>query len=204
LLIRFTKLTARATSSGCGRGEIEQSGPTGSKRRRREERAVSMRTRIISTTVVLALGLLGVTVAQQGDREEPRTEREEQRSQVAKLRAEVELLELEHKVNAGILTKLMTDIRNWDSMEAVKGPMQEQLKALKQRVPAPPTVFPQLFPGNAGGEVVDQQSLVDEAAIKVARPVLNRMRKDFLQEATQLNEKRLRLAEAEKRYNAAK
>lgn len=165
---------------------------------------MSMRMRIISTTVVLGLGLLGVTLAQQGDREEPRTGREELGAQVAKLRAEVELLELEHQVNAGILTKLMTDVRNWDSMEAVKGPMQEQLKALKQQVPAPPTVFPQLFPGNADGEEVLKLSLVDEAAIKVVRPLLDRMRKEFLQEATQLNEKRLRLSEAGMRNNAAK
>jgi hypothetical protein len=165
---------------------------------------VSMRMGIISTTVVLGVGLLGVTLAQQGDREEPRTDREEQRSQVAKLRAEVDLLELEHQANAGILTKLMTDIRNWDSMEAVKGPMQEQMKALKQEVPTPATVFPHLFPGYADGGDIDKQSLVDEAAIKAARPLQDRLRKEFLQEATRLNEKRLRLAAAEKRYSEAK
>jgi hypothetical protein len=160
--------------------------------------------RIIAATVVLGLGLLGITLAQQGDREEPRTDREEQRSQLAQLRAEVELLDLEHQVNAEILKKVMTDIRNWDWLEAAKGPLKEQMKALVPQAPAPAAELPQLFAGKAGGEDIEKMFLLDEVTIKSVRPLLDRMRKEFVQEATALNEKRLRLAEAEKRYQEVK
>ena len=45
---------------------------------------------------------------------------------------------------------------------------------------------------------------MDEATAKVARPVLERLKKEFVQKTTELNEKRLELAEVEKQYNEAK
>ena len=153
-----------------------------------------MKIRIVSAAVVLGLGLAGITLAQQGDAGGPRGDGARQRSQLAKLRAEVELLELEHRVDANHLEKLTSDVRNLDDLEAAQGPLTEQLEALKKQNP---------------DQVVGPPGIVDDPGIdlnreiaKMARPLLDRSRKGFLAKTTELNERRLELAEAERLYDA--
>jgi hypothetical protein len=92
-----------------------------------------MRMRIISAVVVTGFGIVGIALAQQAD-DQPKDqagERARLRAQVVKLRAEVELQQLEHEVDVDILRKLMTDMRNLDAIAALKGPLEEELKSFK-------------------------------------------------------------------------
>lgn len=169
-----------------------------------------MRKRIISAAVVLGLGIVGITVAQQTSdlRKDGASEKAKLRVQVAKLRAEVEALQLEHDVDADFFKKLMTDVKNLDGMEALKGPMKEQLKALKDAMakqePGQPTGALLLPMPSLDGANFDKMFGLDEATAKVARPLLDAKKKDFAKQAADLAEKRLELAEAEKRYNEAR
>jgi hypothetical protein len=168
-----------------------------------------MRMRFAWTLVALAgLGALTMTMAQPAATESA-PDRAKLRSQVARHSAEVELLQLEHDADAQLLKQLIVDMRKFDGLEAAKGPMKGQMKTLtdtlKGQLPGVGAELPR--PGLAGSDVdqeLDKAFAVDEAVAKVARPFLDRMRKDFLEKAVQLNEKRLELAELEKRYNAVK
>jgi hypothetical protein len=169
-----------------------------------------MRMRIVSAAVVLGLGIVGITLAQQGGQQpkDRASEKAKLGAQVAKLRAEVEVLQLEHDVDADILRKLMTDVKNLDGMEALKGPMKEQLKALKEtmakQAPDQPAGALLLPMPSLDGANFNKMFALDEATAKVARPLLDAKKKDFAKQATELAEKRLELAEVEKRYNEAK
>ena len=166
-----------------------------------------MRMRIISAAVVLGMGIVGITLAQQKG-EEGGNGKARLRAQVAKLRADVELRQLEHEVEADILKKLMTDMKNLDGMEALKGPMEAQLKALmdgvKKQLAGRSGIPSPFLQGGMGDQEFNMQSKLDEATAKVARPLLDAKKKEFVQKASELNEKRLELAEVEKRYNEAK
>jgi hypothetical protein len=172
-----------------------------------------MRMRIISAAVVLGLGLVGIALAQQAG-EGRRDDKAKLRVQVAKLRAEVEIRQLEHDADADILKKLMVDMKNVECMEASKGPMKEQAEALlkgplKGEMEAlkgaanglllpPPGPLPDLR------EEFNKMFSADEAVAKAARPLLERLKKEFVQKSAELNEKRLELAEVETRYNEAR
>ena len=57
------------------------------------------------------------------------------------------------------------------------------------------------------GEGADEKSIdgmfqLDEMTARMARPILARMKADFLRKTAELNEKRLELAEVERRYQA--
>ena len=181
-----------------------------------------MRMRIISAAVVLGLGIVGITLAQQSGeqlKEQP-TDRAKLRVQVAKLRAEVEVLQLEHDADSDFLKKLMIDMKNFDTMEAAKGPMKEQMEALlgpmkeqmealKRLMEAKKAAVVEGVPPAPGALALPQDDFnkmfsADEATAKVARPILERLKKEFVKKATELNEKRLELVDVEKRYNEAK
>ena len=179
-----------------------------------------MRMRIIAAVTVVGLGIVGITLAQQSG-EDSRKDKSKLRAQVARLRAEVEVLQLEHDADSDILKKLMTDVRNVDCIEAVKGPIKEQMEALlkgpmkeqteilkgqNEALKAPTNAQ---LPDLLGASIPVQEELnkmftVDEAMVKVGRPLLERLKKEFVQKATEMNEKRLELAEVEKRYNQAR
>lgn len=177
-----------------------------------------MRMRIISAVAVVCLGVVGIGLAQppgegRGD------DRAKLRTRVAELRAEIELLQLEHDVEVDLLKKLMTDMKNLDMLAASKGAMKEQLEALakgplKGRVEEAKrqmealkesgSPLAQFLAGGNMGQDLDAELSLDEATGNLCRPILERWRKEFIQRTTGLNEKRLELAEAEKRYNEAK
>jgi hypothetical protein len=163
-----------------------------------------MRMRIISAGIVLGLGIVGITLAQQSGEQpkERRTDRAKLRVQVAKLRAEVEVLQLEHDADSDFLKKLMIDMKNFDTMEAAKGPMKEQVEALKASMGGQMLGAPGALP--IPQDEFNKMFSADEATAKVARPVLERLKKEFVQKATELNEKRLELVDVEKRYSEAK
>jgi hypothetical protein len=171
-----------------------------------------MRLRIISAAVVIGLGVVGIALAQQGDKQpnEPPINKAKRRTQVAKLRAEVDVLQLEHDANSEVLKKMMIEMKDHESMEAAKGPAKEQMEAVLRRrmegvdkakgVPSPgaAAAFPML------AHEFDKMADADEAVAKVARPILERFKKEFVQQATALHEKRLELVDLEKQYNEAR
>ena len=85
-----------------------------------------MRMRIISAAVVLGLGLVGIALAQQGkEQTKPQAiDRAKLRAQVATLRAEVEVLALEHDVDFNLLKQFMENVKECDIMGTVNVPGQ--------------------------------------------------------------------------------
>jgi hypothetical protein len=171
-----------------------------------------MRMRIISAVVVAGLGIVGIALAQQAD-DQPKDQAGERailRAQVAKLRAEVELQQLEHEVDVDILRKLMTDMRNLDAIAALKGPLEAELKSFKDTQTR--KLLDILPAGLASLEEIKKslhddaraQTQVDEVTAKLARPFLERLKKEFVLKATTVNEKRLELGEADKRYKESR
>ncbi len=185
-----------------------------------------MRMRIIAAAVVLGLGIVGITLAQQGgEPSKPGPDRAKLRAQVAKLRAEIELLQLEHDADVDFLKKGLGDMKNLDSLEAAKEPMKEQAKSilegpakkqmeqvkeqleqLKKPIEALKGEFPNLqVPGlPEPQEEMNNMFLVNDAAAKLLRPIIERQKQEFVRKAAELNEKRLELAEVEKQYNEAR
>jgi hypothetical protein len=182
-----------------------------------------MRMRIITAAVVVGLGLVGITLAQESGKPTKlqTSDKANLRAQVAKLRAEIELLQLEHEVDRDSLKELMVDLKRIDTLEAgkgamkaemeafLKGPMKEQVEALKKQMESLKTTLNKAEMPAAAAALPDFEKEInnmlgdDEAAARVARPVVERLKKEFIQKATRLNEKRLELAEVEKRYNEA-
>ncbi len=76
-----------------------------------------MRMRIISAAVVLGLGIVGVTLAQQGG-EERRNDKAERRIQVVRLGVEIELLQIEHEVDRGHLKAVRAELRSLEGYDA--------------------------------------------------------------------------------------
>jgi hypothetical protein len=162
-----------------------------------------MRMRIFSAAFVLGLGIVGITVAQQTGEQSNRQDgdRPKLRALVVKLRVEIELLELDQDADRTELLEIMKGIRmaesksSEDLQEAVLASLvlTEDRKSL--------------------GKLVEQEGekgmrdLVNEAFKKTAvemKALRDRKRKEFARQATELAEKRLDLAEIEKRCNEAK
>lgn len=171
-----------------------------------------MRLRIISAAVVIGLGVVGIALAQQGDKQpnERPINKANLRAQVAKLRAEVDIRQLEHDADSEFLKKMMIEMKDHESMEAAKGPAKEQMEAVLRRQMGaadnaggvPPAAAGAAFPMLA--HEFDKMADADEAVAKVARPILDRFKKEFVQHATALHEKRLELVDLEKQYNEAR
>jgi hypothetical protein len=165
---------------------------------------------------------VGITLAQQSGEQARRqaVDRTKLRAESAKLRAEVEVLQLEHDADADILKKLMVDLKNLDGIEAakgpfkeqvealLKGPLKEQAEALKGQIEALKAAMNGQMPAGLGGlpgpqKELEKEFLLNEELAKLGRPILERLKKEFIQKAAELHEKRLELADVEKRYNAA-
>ncbi len=171
-----------------------------------------MRLRIISAAVVIGLGIVGIALAQQGDRQpkEAPVNKAKLRAQVAKLRAEVDVLQLEHDADSEFLKKMMIEMKDHESMEAAKGPAKEQMEAaLRRRMGGVDAA--RSIPASGGAAAFpmlehefDKMADADAAVAKVARPILERFKKKFVLEATALHEKRLDLVDLEKQYSEAR
>jgi hypothetical protein len=171
-----------------------------------------MRLSIISAAVVIGLGIVGIALAQQGDRppNEPPVNKAKLRAQVAKLRAEVDVLQLEHDAESEFLKKMMIEMKDHESMEAAKDSAKEQMEAvLKRRMAAVAPATGIQAPGGAAAfpmleHEFDKMADADAAVAKVARPILERFKKEFVQKATALHEKKLELVDLEKQYSEAR
>jgi len=149
-----------------------------------------MKVLTISAALVLGLGLAGITLAQQGAGGEPRNGRATVRHRVANLRAEVELLQLEHDVDIDLLKKGVTEVKNLEGVELVRGPMKREMDDLKKRVGVPAH--------DAGDDDLNKMSLIDEATAKMVRPVVDGLKKEFVRKAVELNVKKLELVDLER------
>jgi hypothetical protein len=180
-----------------------------------------MRARTIVESVgILALLAVGAATLSraQVEAKSPAADKVKLRSQVAALRAEVELLELEHEVEVDRLKKLMTDVRNLEDMEAADEFMKQKLPDLRAKLgkndhgEALKEIVKQSMPNlqvNLGesdqveadiGKPFDLDSMTRE----LARPYLDRLKKQFLRRTAELAEKRLELAEAERSYGVSR
>lgn len=169
-----------------------------------------MRIRVVITVVVLGLAVVTMTLARQQTGNAPKHNQEQRnekpqpglgaaaalRAQVAKLRAEVELLELEHEVDRAHLLDLLKEQRHSDSERAAK--VREEVGNLKTMAVSIGKLdeFQKEF-----GDEKTLQSQVEKEMKEQAergRADSDRKKKAFVSQATELNEKRLALAELEK------
>ena len=168
-----------------------------------------MRMRIVSATAVtmVALGLVGITMAQpSGEQSRDQGDRVALRGQVARLRAEVELLQTEHDVDRDLLKKLMTDVKNMEGLASLKASAEPQLKSMPGQ--SPPEVLQGMPFGEAIAKRLQEDAKAEDALMDVtarlSRTLLDRLKKEFVKKAAELDEKRLELAEVEKAYNRAR
>jgi hypothetical protein len=152
-----------------------------------------MRMRIISAAVVLGLGLglVGITLARQTGAGR-RDDKAELRTQVVKLRVEIELLQIEHEVDGEHLKAVMAEMRTLEAYDA--GVLRRmQIDDLKKIADATGTTF--------SSGVADD---LLKKSRETARTYIDCKRKDYAKQGAELAEKRLELADLEKRYNEAR
>lgn len=171
-----------------------------------------MRIRIATAgAALLALGFATMTLARQGDGpKSPNQSKADLRHQVAGLRAEVEWLQLEHEVDVAVVKDLINGLRAseiQESVEAVSRPMIEDLKKEVGEVDALAGLpFLKGTLERLGINPEDQarkQALVDKTAAKALVKLVDPIRAKFLARATELNEKKLDLADLERRLSVA-
>jgi len=168
-----------------------------------------MRTRAVLAMVMLAaLGIATITLAQSKIATSA-PNGAARLSELTKLRAEVELLQLENDVDKVSVKKLMADVSQFDDAAALRGAMIEAAKSKAaeiRRTAKPGEKEPQfvIYPESLDLKFESLGGLeLDEAGVKLMRPVLASKKKELIRKVTELNEKRLQLAELEKRYHAA-
>jgi hypothetical protein len=179
------------------------------------ERRRVMKIRVVLAAVVLGLAVVTVTLAQQqaGDAVKRYQDRRPGlrpgptmtlRDQVAKLRAEVELLELEHDVDRAHLSDLLKEQRHSDSIA-------ERTAKAKEGVNNAITMAASIGKldeiKKEFGDEKAMQSLAEKELKELAergRTDIERKKKAFLSQATELNGKRLALAELEKQLASVK
>jgi len=168
-----------------------------------------MRTQVISVMVIVA-GFAAATmvVAQPASTAQTR-DTAKQESGLAKLRAEIELLQLEHDVDAAHLRKLLTDVQSFDEAAAIRDALVEaaQREVADRKRTAKPGEEPTF--------IISPQSLnvkfeslggleLDDDGVKLIRPVIGRKKSELLRRSIELNGKLIELAEIEKKCSAAK
>ena len=165
---------------------------------------------------VLVIGAFGLafatmTLALQpaaGQRATPSREKSKLRAELATLRAEVELLELEHEADRPVLSEMIKEARQFDS-ELGKSALVDAGLMEKMRATALSSA------GDASEKLQKMQTPEGEKSarseiektvngvVQGAKADIERRKKEFLKRTTELNLKRLELADAEKRYNGA-
>jgi hypothetical protein len=162
-----------------------------------------MRMRVISVAVVLGLGIVGIALAQQAGQQpkEQTKERMRLRDQVVKLRVEIELLELDHDAAKAEFLEIKKDIRELESEGAQK--QLGEMALAQMMLTGGDQALGTLAKKGAKGEKEIQdlvESTLKEQIVK-AKAERDSKRKDYASQAAILAEKRLELAEVEKRYN---
>ena len=175
-----------------------------------------MRMRIASGVAVLvALGFATLTMARpQGGPpkgQEQANPKAQLQARVARLRAEVELLQLEHDGDVAVLKDMINGL--WASeasasMEKIGAPMLEELRksagggggADNLNRPFAKEFLARFNPE----EEARKQGVVDEATAKLLRKMYDQAKGDFLSKAAAFNEKKLELEDLEHRWNAVR
>jgi hypothetical protein len=181
------------------------------------EVACTVRRRVMGMRVILAvvvLGLAVVTVTLAGQQTGDSTKRDQEqrdgqaqpglstatalRTQVARLRAEVELLELEHEVGRALLLDLLKEQGHTDSdsQRAVKA--KEAVSQLRTMAAFMGKLdeFQEQFGDEKAMQSQAQEEMKTQAESN--RAANDRRKKAFVRQAIELNEKRFALADLEK------
>lgn len=171
-----------------------------------------MKMRAILPMAVLSVGLATMTLAkpQTGVQPaQPVSARLKLRPELARLRAEIELLEIEHEAKRSHLLESLKEVgkiaSNSGQSALVDVAILEQLKALAmsgaedslaklQKLQTPE--------GETSMRKEIEKGVKDE--VKGTLADIDRLKRDFVKRTTELNMRRLDLAEVEKRYSAAK
>jgi hypothetical protein len=172
-----------------------------------------MRIKITLAAVLLALGFATITTARQGAEgarnPAPGESKASLRPKLARLRAEVELMQLEHEADVSILKDLVKDLKNLEMMKNAQNsrelaPLLDELRkqgeGLQPILPAIPARFAEQFKHQAENEE-KAKALVDEATLKLGRVAYDDFKKGFVERSTALNEKQLELLDLEQRMS---
>jgi hypothetical protein len=149
---------------------------------------------VLAIVISLGLSFAAMAYAQRPALQQPQSgEKAKLRSQVAKLRAEVTLLQLQNDADANFLRENFASEKSAEAQNLVKG-------ALKGLSPKERETAGLVFDDKA----VDKATASDELATKAARTLLDGAKKEFISKSVELNEKKLELAELEEQYHLAK
>ena len=160
-----------------------------------------MRTRIIAAMVVLGLGIVGITLAQQpGAQPKPQAaDKAALRAQVVKLRVEIELLQLDHDADRDSLVNWMNGERMGPG--GMAGMALETMLATMGNAEAIKTMEEgqkQIAKAKEKGE--DEEALTRRVLAEAVKKQIDPMKKNYAKQAAELAEKRLQLDAVEKQY----
>ena len=156
-----------------------------------------MRTRIIAAVVVLGLGIVGITLAQQ-----PKPQAADKaalRARVVKLRVEIERLQLDHDADRDNLLNWMKGERM--GPEGMAGLALETMLGMMGNAEATKTMEEgtKLIP-KAKEKDDDEEALTRRVMAEAVKKQIDPMKKSYAKQAAELAEKRLQLDAVEKQY----
>jgi hypothetical protein len=167
---------------------------------------------------IVCMGIVTMTLGQGQSRKEASepaaatlTARAKLLAQVAELRAELEVLQVEHEVDRELLRATLKDQRNMEILEANQGNMDEMVVRAKKKfageadssfIPLSGTQRKELEKVRAEDD--KKELAVQKAMAEFVRPIAARMKKEFQDKTTELNRKSLELAELERRLKEAR
>jgi hypothetical protein len=168
-----------------------------------------MRNRVIAGTIVLGLGAVTFILAQRGigpatarsapadapapqSSDKPRTDRAELYAKVARLRAEVELLQLEHDL---LKDRLSAGLK--ERAEGIEGGASRQVARDYMRIGAELVGKGPEFEAAMQDKGDEVWKAVNKAVAASAPAELDRRKQEFLRTATELNRKKIDLVALE-------
>ena len=163
-----------------------------------------MRTRIIAAVVVLGLGIVGITLAQQpGAQPKPlAADKAALRAEVVKLRVDIELLQLDHDADRDNLLNWMKGER-WRP-EGMAGMAIETMLEMMGNAEATKTMeegAKLIAKARENGE--DGDAVTRRVLAEAVKKQIDPMKKSYAKQAAELAEKRLQLDAVEKQYQRA-
>ena len=167
-----------------------------------------MRIKITMAAALLALGFATITAARQGAEvarpQAPADSKAALRPRLARLRAEVELMQLEHEGDVAVMKDLIKGLKFSEAMGAAgdQAPLIEELRKQAEVLQPPKFVLPGGIDINQAVENQGKaQALVDQASVKMARAIYEASKKGFIERTAALNEKQLELLDLEQRMS---
>ena len=160
-----------------------------------------MRTRIIAAVVVLGLGIVGITLAQQpGAQPKPQAaDKAALRAQVVKLRVEIELLQLNHDADRDNLLSWMKGERMGPG--GMAGMALETMLGMMGNAEATKTIEEgEKLIAKAKEKGEDEEALTRRVLAEAVKKQIDPMKKNYAKQAAEMAEKRLQLDAVEKQY----